>query len=180
MKFLSALVLALVLSFSAHAQSTTPPAAPPTQIFTFSGNLSGFSGATATNGAVIATAAIQVTNQVSAGYEHIAISGINSRFELGVIGYTRTLNALLGPTLSNKLLFDPSQIGVTFTAGAGKVLEPTANRIAETVGVHISYPLTNNMSVQVIGVDFLHGGGNTGFITSNFAQAVSTGLNIHF
>lgn len=99
---------------------------------------------------------------------------------MGVIAYTRTLNTLLGTKLSDKLLFDASQIGVTFSAGAGKVLEPTANRIAETIGVHISYPLSDHLSLQVIGVDLLHGGGHTAYITANTTQAVSTGLNIHF
>jgi hypothetical protein len=175
-KLLFALAISL-LAVSVHAQT---PAAPPTQLFVLSGNIAGFSGASATNGAVIATAAMQILPTVSVGYEHIGISSINSRFELGVVAYTRPLSALLGSTLTKRLLFNATDIGVTFSAGAGKVLEPTANRIAETVGVHFSYPLTNNMSVQIIGIDVLHGAGRTGFITTNYAQAVSTGINIHF
>jgi hypothetical protein len=174
------LAIALFLSLFAVGLHAQTPAVPPTQLFTISGNIAGFSGASATNGAVIATAAIQILPSVSAGYEHIAISSLNSRFELGVVAYTRPLSSLLGSILTSKLLFDATQIGVTFSAGAGKVLEPTANRIAETVGVHFSYPLTNNMSVQIIGIDVLHGAGKTGFVTTNYAQAVSTGINIHF
>jgi hypothetical protein len=174
------LAIALFLSLFAVGLHAQTPAVPPTQLFTITGNIAGFSGASATNGAVMASAAMQILPTVSVGYEHVGISSINSRFELGVIAYTRPLSSLLGSTLTNKLLFDATQIGVTFTGGAGKVLEPTANRIAETVGVHFSYPLSGNMSVQVIGIDILHGGGHTGFITTNYAQAVSTGLNIHF
>jgi len=174
------LLLSLLLYGTVCFAQSTTPVVPPTQLFTFSGNISGFSTGSSTSGAVVATAALQLTNQFSAGYEHIQISSINSRYELGVVAYTRTLDTLLGTSLSSKLLFDPSQIGVTFSGGLGKVLEPTANRIAETLGVHISYPLTTNMSIQVIGIDFLHGGGHTGFITSSYSEAVSTGINIHF
>jgi hypothetical protein len=173
------MVLILLIAVNVHAQAPLP-VTPPVQTFVITGNIAGFNGASATSGAVIASAGMQVTNAISASYVHVGISAINSRYELGVIGYSRTLNSLLGKKISDKLLFDASQIGVTFTGGVGKVLQPKVNGFAETVGIHISHPLTNNMSVQIIGIDFLHGGGHTGFLTRNVTEAVSTGINIHF
>lgn len=176
-KILIALLFGLSVTAGVRAQA---PAVPPTQLFTFSGNLAGFNGGSGTNGAVIATAALQILPSVSVGYEHITISALNVRGEMGVIAYTRTLNTFLGKTLSDKLLLDSSQIGVTISGGAGKILQPTANRVGETLGVHISYPLNDHLSMQVIGVDVLHGAGRTITITSNYSEAVSTGLIVHF
>jgi hypothetical protein len=178
MKLKLAIVFLLSLfAVGLHAQT---PAIPPTQLFTFSGNLGGFNGSSATNGAVIATAALQILPTVSAGYEHLNISALNLRGEFGVIAYTRPLSAFLGKTIADKLLFDTTQIGVTISGGAGKILQPTANRVGETLGVHFSYPLTTNLSVQVIGIDVIHGAGKTLIISSNYSEAVSTGLNVHF
>lgn len=173
-------VLFLLGAATVKAQTPPTPTVPSPAIFTFSGNIAGFNGPSATNGAVIGTAALQVTNTLSAGYEHISVSSLASRWELGVLAYTRPLNQLLGTTLSNKINFDTGAIAVTFSAGAGKLLQPTVNRIAETVGVHISYPIGNNMSVQIIGVDFLHGGVQSGTVTVNMTEAVSTGINFSF
>jgi hypothetical protein len=155
---------------------------PKPSLFTMSGNYAAFTGTKTTTPVVVATAAVQVTNHFSFGYEHIqATSGsLDARWELGIGAYTRQLNELLGANLSSKILFDVSQIGVTFTAGGGKLLQPTVNRIAETAGVHFSYPLADHISMQVIGVDILHGGVQTGILTTNTTASVSSGINIYF
>ncbi len=180
MKRITLILAILFMAAGLRAQTAATPAIPPVQLFTLSANVAGFNSPSATNGAMIATAAIQILPSVSVGYEHIGITSINSRYELGVIAYTRTLNTLLGKTISDKLLFDASQIGITFSAGAGKLLQPTANRIAETAGVHISYPLSDHISYQIVGIDVLHGGVQTGFLTSSTTEALSTGINLHF
>jgi len=167
--------LASLFAIGLHAQSIPAP-----NLFTMSGNYSEFRSSSSTTPAVIATAAIQVTPTISVGYEHISVSSASARWELGVVAYTRPLNELLGATLSKKILFDTTKIGVTFSAGAGKLLQPTVNRIAETAGVHFSYPLADHISLQIIGIDYLHGGVQNGFVTTNNAQNISTGLNIYF
>jgi hypothetical protein len=169
----------LLLMGSLGFAQDTKPTEPPTQHFTISGNVAGFTKApTGAGAASILTAAMQITKTTSAGYVHIAIG--DARWELGELAYTRPLSELVGTRLNSKLVFDATKIGITFTAGAGKLLQPTVNRIAETAGVHVSYPLSDHLSVQLIGVDVLHAGMLTGFITTNYTQAVSSGLNISF
>lgn len=177
---LSILFLMLLAGTSLHAQTATPVPAPT--LFTMSGNYAAFTGTKVSTPAVIASAAIQLLPNISVGYEHIQVtsSAFTARWELGVAAYTQQLNSLLGSTISNKLLIDTSQIGVTFSAGAGKLLQPTANRITETVGVHFSYPLMDHISLQVLGVDLLHGGVVTGILTTNTTANISTGINIYF
>jgi hypothetical protein len=162
-----------------RAQTVTPPTPTP-NLFSISGNIADFGRGATPQAAMIATASVQTTKNLSLGYEHIAVSGGNARWELGVGAYTRPLSDLLGSKLTSKLLINTSIIGVTFSAGAGKVLLPTANRIAETAGVHISYPLIDGISLQLIGVDVLHGAGHTSFLTVNTTTAISTGINIYF
>src|SRR3974390_2997674 len=180
-KALLGVSLLFLAAVAAHAQTAAPVVPKPT-LFTMSGNYAAFTGTKTTTPAVIASAAIQILPNVSVGYEHIQLtaSGNTARWELGVVAYTRQLNSLLGTTISSKLLIDTSQIGVTFSAGAGKLLQPTVNRIAETAGVHFSYPLADHISLQIIGVDVLHGGVETGFLTTNTTENISTGLNIFF
>jgi hypothetical protein len=174
-RILATIGLLIVAGLPAAAQSI-----PAANLFTISGNVSSFGSGSTTTPAAIASAAIQLTNRVSVGYEHIAATAVNTRYELGVAAYTLPASALLGSKITSKLLLDVSKVGVTFSAGAGKVLEPTANRIAETGGVHISYPLMDGLSLQLIGVDVLHGGGHTNLLTVNTSAAISTGINIYF
>ena len=179
MKLILALLAVLLLAPIGLRAQTPAPAQSP-DYFTLTGNFSSFSNQSSTTPAVIATAALNLTTRVSVGYEHIQVSSVSARWELGVASYTLPLNSLLGKKISSKLVFDPSNINVTFSAGAGKLLQPTANRIAETAGFHISYPLMDHVSVKLVGVDFLHVGVQSGFLTTNVTEAVSTGLNISF
>lgn len=170
----------LFLGTSTRAQTPPAPAPPAAQHFTISGNAVGFTSSTGTNVAEIMTAAMQLTTRVSAGYEHIAISALSARYEMGVVAYTLPLTSLVGQTLSSHFVFNSDNIQVTFSAGGGKLLQPTTNRIAETGGVHISYPLSDHVSMQLIGIDVVHGGPQVGFITTNTTTAISTGLNFSF
>lgn len=173
------MVMVIAMAINVQAQTTPPVVTAPTQMFVFSGNIAGFNGASGTNGAVIATAALQLTPAISTGYEHLAISALNVRGEMGVIAYTKPLSSFFGSKVASKLLVDTSAIGLTISGGAGKILQPTANRVGETLGVHLSYPLSANMSWQV-GIDVLHGAGRTTIITSNYNDVASTGLVVHF
>jgi hypothetical protein len=175
-KFFLAFLFCVIPTYA----QTVAPAPPAPDYFTITGNYAAFAKGSTTTPAVIATAALNVTQRISVGYEHISVSAANARWELGAVAYTLPLNALLGKTISAKLMFDPTNIYVTFSAGAGKVLQPQVNRIAETAGFHLSYPLMDHVSVQLVGVDFLHGGVQSGFITTNTSEAISTGLNISF
>jgi hypothetical protein len=175
-------IMFAALSLPLHAQTVLPVSTPAPNLFSISGNIADFGrGPSSSSAAMIATASVQTTKNLSLGYEHIAVTSAGKpRWELGVAAYTRPLSDLLGSKLASKLLINTSNIGVTFSVGAGKVLAPTANRIAETAGVHISYPLIDGISLQLIGVDVLHGAGHTQFLTVNTTTAISTGINIYF
>lgn len=167
--------LFLAIPAISHAQS-----APAPTHFVISGSATGFTGANGTSAASIAGAAIQLTPHISAGYLQVTVPAISARFQMGVVNYTKPLNEWLGTTISNKLVFNISNINLTVQAGGGKLLQPIVNRIAETAGVYVSYPVSNNVSLQLVGVSVLHGGAQTGFVTTNTTTALSTGINFSF
>jgi hypothetical protein len=176
-------VLSLVVSMSVSAQTPTPPTPPPDapiQHLVINASAVGFNGPSGTQAASVMGAGLQLTKRVSLGYLHVTIPAVSARFELGVANYTAPLSAVLGKKLSSKFIFDTSLINVTFQGGMGKLLQPTANRIAETAGVYITYPIASHVSFQVIGGQFVHGGVQSGLITRNYNAAVSTGLNFYF
>jgi hypothetical protein len=176
-KVISVAILAMLFSCPAQAQTNVVP--PPVH-FTLSGSASSFSGTNGTSAASLAGAGINVTPHFSAGYLQVNIPAISGRFEMGVVNYTRTLHDIIGNTLASKIQFDTTGINVTFQGGGGKLLQPIVNRIAETAGVYFTYPVTNNMSLQLLGISVFHGGTQTGFVTVNTTTAVSTGLQFNF
>lgn len=170
------LALALFIPFlvagTLHAQTATH--------FTVSGTGASFTGATGTSAVAIAGVNVQMTPNFSAGYKHYQIPAINARFEMGVIDYSRSLDKLVGSKIASKFTFDLSKINVTFEGGGGKLLQPTANRIAETGGVFLAYPLSDHVSLQLVGVTVLHGGIQTGFVTVSTTETVGSGLSFSF
>lgn len=149
--------------------------------FTLSGSAVAFKGTSSTLAASIGQASFQMTKRLAIGYEQVTVPTLAS-FDLGVVSYTLPLNALAGKKLSSHFTFDPTQIGVTFQGGIGKVLQADqgVSRIAETVGVYISYPLANHLSLNIIGGQWLHGGVQNGFIVTPSTAAISSGLSISF
>src|SRR5271155_3406225 len=117
----------------------TNVAAPPTFHFVAGGSAIGFNSGSGSQAGSIAYTGIQVTTDVAVTYEHITVGSLNASGNLAVASYTRPLNALLGKTVSSKLLFDASNINVTFGAGAGRWTTAKSN-IAETISASISYP----------------------------------------
>jgi hypothetical protein len=178
------MALCLFLAAGSLRAQTAPapaplPATPPVNHFVITANVAGFMGVKGSPGtASILTAAMQIMPSLSAGYEHIGIG--NTRWELGVVAYTKPLSSLLGSKLSSKLLFDASQVNFTFSGGGGKLLQPTVNTVAETAGFHISYPITDHLALQIVGVDFLHSTHTSGFLTTNTTQTISSGINVYF
>jgi hypothetical protein len=175
----------LLFAGAGRAQSASPTA--PLQHFTLSGNAVGFLGAAggAPQSASLAGASFNLTQRFSLGYELITVPSVAS-YNFGTVGYTLPLSSLVGKTINSHFTFDATKVNVEFMGGLGKVSQSALNlsRIAETVGAYISYPLSNNVSIQIIGAQWLHGGitGTSGFVTSTNSStaALSSGLLINF
>lgn len=171
------LLFTILLAVALSLPAQTP--APATH-FVLSGSATGFAGPGGTYAAVIAGAAIQITDHISAGYNQLTVPTLGMRWELGVVNYTRPLTDILPQSFLAKLKFDPSNIYLTGQAGIGKLLEPSANHIAETLGLFVSYPLSNNVSLQLVGLSGYNGGVQRGIVTTNQQIGVSTGINFSF
>jgi len=172
-------LLVLVLMFlCVPLRAQTNVAAPPTFHFVAGGSAIGFSSGSGTQAGSIAYTGLQITNTITASYEYLSVPSMSATGSLGVVSYTRPLNALLGKTLTSKLLFDTTNINVTFSGGAGKWTTAKTN-IAETAGVSISYPIPGtSAAVQIIGYQYIHAPNVNGVITRN--QQVQTGLLVYF
>lgn len=181
-KILAAIWGALAVLFLAQAAGAqTNVAPPPTFHFVVGGSAINFNGVNGANVGSVAYTGLQVTASLSATYEHITVPSISARYEMGVIGYTRPLNALLGKTLSSKLLFDSSNLNVTFAGGGGKLLAPGGNHIAETASVSLSYPIPGtSAAIQVLGYQFIHSPNMWGTIEKSYTQQVQSGLIVYF
>lgn len=173
------ILLLLLIPMQLRAQAQ-PPQDTPLSHVVITGAAVSFKGVSGTQPASIMAAGLQLTTHFSAAYEQITVSGLPARYQLGVVNYTNGLNIILGKTLSSKFLFDTSNINLTFTAGGGKLLTPTANHIAETAGIALSYPVASHMSVQVFGYQVVHSPASFGLVTSNYTQQMSTGFNLYF
>lgn len=171
------LLFCCALSFG----QTTAPAPAPVQHFVISASAAGYNGQSGATALSIAGTGIQLTTNVSVAYNLISNPSDNTapKYNLGVINYSRGLDAILGKTLSSKLTFDTSNFVVTFQAGAGKVSMPSAHHIAETGGIYLSRPLADHVSLQIVGYQVLHGQGTT-VLTHNVTQQISSGLNFTF
>lgn len=178
------LLVLFIVAGVAMAQTTTPPPTSTSLLshFSISGSALGFMNSTGSQPASIVGVNFQVTNTFLLGYQQIQVSGISTNFDMGIAGYGRPLSSLLGKNLANKLLFDASQVNVEFVGGIGKQLTSApaaASHIAETLGVYLSYPISSNVSFQMIGAQWVHGASN-GFVTSPSTAALSSGLSINF
>lgn len=179
-KVAATILLALAL-LASPAMAQTNIAAPPTFHFVTGGSAINFNSPQGNQVGSIAYVGIQVTPSFTTTYEHITVPSISARYELGVLGYTKPLSSLLGSTLTSKLLFDASNINVTFQGGAGKLLSPTANHIAETFGVSLSYPIPGtSAAIQVLGYQWIHSPAVWGTVQKNYSQQLSTGLVVYF
>lgn len=169
-------LLAIFLALPTFAQT------PMLSHFSLSGSAVGFMGSSGSQPASIVGLNFQLTPSVLIGYQQIQIPGISTNFDLGVVGYGKSLSSLLGKTLSDKMLFDATQVNVEFVGGAGKQIGTAPNassHVAECAGVFLSIPVSSNVSFQMIGAEWLHGTSN-GFITSPSTAAISSGLSINF
>lgn len=170
-------VLALILSSAVPAVAQTGTI----QHITLSGSATGFMGGGGTQPASIAGATFSLTQRISLGYEQITIPSVAS-FDMGIGQYTLPFSSLMGKKISSHFVFDASKVNVTFMAGAGKLLQSAQNvsRIAETAGVYVSYPISGNLSVRIVGAQYIHGGVQNGLLTTPSTAAISTGLSLSF
>lgn len=162
--------------------------AVPVQHFSLSGSVIGYFGPGGSTPSSIADGYFNLTQRVALGYQQITIPTI-ATVKLGCATYSLPLNSLAGKKLSTKFVFDSSKIGVTFLAGVGKLNQDTLNvdRIAETAGVYISYPLGSNVDLKLIGAQWLHGGIVNGVLATGLpsspnssSAAISAGIRVHF
>lgn len=171
-RLLITVALLLTLTASASAQDTT-------QHFVINVNATGYNGK-GTQAVMLAGAAFQVTNNISAGYFQISnpTDSTQPKYHMGVLNYTRELNALLPNKLTSKLAFDTTNWLVTFQAGAGKVNYANVNRIAEVVGIFVARPVADHLQLTC-GYQLLHGQG-TSILTRNVTNAPTIGLTFTF
>lgn len=186
MKYLISFCLALLLSAVSFAQATGAAAPAPTpepaiQHFVISVSAANYNGAKGSQPESIAGTALQLTSNLSVGYNQIfnPADSTQPKYRLGVVNYSRELHDLLGSKLSSKFIFDTTRLIVTFQAGAGKVSYDGANHIAETAGAFISLPLADHVSFQLLGYQVLHGQG-TSTLTRNVSGQMSSGLYFTF
>ena len=161
--------------------------------FSFNGSAIGFSATNGTQPAVLAGANYNLTSRVQVGYWALAVPAISSSYQYGVVGYGLPLSSIIGKSLSSKINFDASAVGVNFQAGLGKVLQTTTpigsttststSRFAEIVGIAVTFPLTSTLSFNAVEAYWTHGGisGTSGFFlspaASNFAS-IGMGLSL--
>lgn len=164
------------------------PGFAQTQHFSLSGSVIGYLGPGGSTPSSIADGYFNLTQRVAIGYQQITIPTI-ATIKLGCVTYSLPLNTLAGKKLSSKFVFDASKIGVTFIAGAGKLNQDVlnVNRVAETGGVYISYPLGSNVSLKLVGAQWIHGGIVNGILATGLpsspnssSAAISTGISVHF
>jgi hypothetical protein len=182
-KLAIAFVLFLGLAVASLAQTVAPAPAPEpvVQHFVISVSASGYGGQKGTQAESIAGTALQLTPHVSVGYNQIfnPSDSTQPKYRLGVVNYTRELHDLLGAKLSSKFVFDTTRLIVTFQGGAGKVSYEGVNRIAETGGAFLSFPLADHVSFQLVGYQVLHGQG-TSTLTRSTTGQMSSGLYFTF
>jgi hypothetical protein len=174
-------VVFLSLSLAASAQQ---------QHFSLSGSAVSFMGPSGSTPASIADGYFNLTKSLSLGYQQITIPDLATA-RLGLVNYAKPLSSWLGKSISSKLVFDASKITVSVYGGAGKLTQNTlsVNRIAETAGACVSYPISANVSAKIVCAQWLHGGIVNGVLTSqplpgttaNASNAVvSSGITVHF
>jgi hypothetical protein len=168
------------LAFVLLSLGCTVAQAQSTQHFVISASASGYNGQKGEQAVSLAGAAVQVTNNVSVGYFNISnpTDSTQPKYHMGVVNYTRELQALVGKKLASKVVFDTTNWLVTFQAGAGKVSYLNAQHVAEVGGVFLSRPIANNMQIQC-GYQVLHGVG-TSVLTRNVTQQPSVGIVFTF
>jgi hypothetical protein len=168
----------LLLGAAVPALGQTNVAPPPTFHFVAGGSAINFNSGNGAQVGSVAYTGLQLTADVAVTYEHFTIPSQSASGNLAVASYTRPLSALLGKTVASKLLFDTTNINVTFSGGAGRWTTAKSN-IAETVGVSVSYPIAGtSAAIQILGYQYVHAPSVNGLITRN--QQVQSGLIVYF
>ena len=183
MKLLRVLLFVL---FGTTLAAQTPPASQ--QHFSMSGNVVSYFGPSGSAPASLADGYFNLTANVSIGYQHITIPSI-ATLQFGMVAYSRPLSSWVGQKLTKKFVFDATKVQVTAFGGLGKLVQDnfSVNRMAETGGACIAYPIAANVSVKLVCGQYIHGGIVNGFLTTGVPSSptsnnasVSSGLAIHF
>jgi hypothetical protein len=172
--------LFLVIALPAFGQSALSN-------FSVQGSAIGFTGAPGgTQAAVLAGAEYQLTTRVQLGYWNLSVPSL-ANYNFGEAGYGLPLSSLLGKTLSSKLTFDASSVGVIFQGGIGKVNQTigtvSTDRVAEIVGATVSFPITASLTFNAVQAYWVHGGinGTSGFVVTPAVSSFPTvgmGINV--
>lgn len=140
----------------------------------------GFKGAGGTHTGTAVYAGLQVTPTITASYEQINVTDVGYRFELALATYSNSADHFVGKYITSHSLLDWSNYVLSVGGGAGKLLTPNGNHIAETLTASLSYPLPGGKaSLQVIGYQYLHAPNFSGTIQTNNTQQVTTGIMFH-
>lgn len=180
-----AVLLALILCSPGSAQTNAVP--PPTH-FSLSGSIVSYMGPGGAAPASIADGYFNLTQRLSLGYMQLTIPTVATA-KFGMIKYDCPLSACLGKKLTAKFVFDTSKITLSFLGGAGKLNQSALNvdRVAETAGACISYPVGGGVSLQLACGLWVHGGIVNGLLSTGVpgqpnssTAAVASGVKVSF
>jgi hypothetical protein len=181
-RFAIAFVLFLGLAVAATAQTPAPavlPDAPQAKVV-LGASAIGFKSAGGTHSGMALYAGLQVTPTITASYEQVNVTSIGYRYQLGMVTYSNSFDKFLGKKITSHTLIDWSNYVVTAGCGAGHLLTPTGNHIAESCLGSLSYPLPGGKaSLQVISYQYIHAPSMSGTIQTNNQQQTTTGIMFH-
>jgi hypothetical protein len=178
-----ALVFLLALAIPAYGQN--PVTSDQKNYFSLSASASGFIGGGSNQASTLAGAWLNLTQQVSIGYEMLIVPTV-ATYKFGSVHWQMPLSSLIGKKLTGHFLFDASKISVGFKGSVGTLSQgsvvPAVNILAEKAGITLAYPLADHISFQLLSAEWVHGGirGTSGLVTSPSAAEISAGLGIHF
>jgi hypothetical protein len=163
-------------------------AVPPPVHFSLSGSIVSYMGPGGAAPSSVVDGYFNLTQRVSVGYMQLTVPSIATA-KFGMVKYDCPLSSCLGKKLTGKLVFDASKITLSFLAGAGKLNQSVLNvdRVAETGGLCVSYPVGGGVSLQLACGLWVHGGIVNGLLSTGIpgtsassTAAVSSGVSIHF
>ena len=165
------LVVGLMLAGRANAQAVSPaPPDVPVSHVSITATFTGYDS----NGKMVPgnidTIGFQVTKNLNAAYEHVAVPQLGQRWELGLLAYSFTLPKV------KSLVFDSSNFVGTVSAGAGKLLSNSdGNRFAYTAAASLTYPIASHMGWQILSYQYLRATGGIAGTVNRSYQTASTG-----
>lgn len=176
MRIISAMLLSLFAIIVTHAQN--PPPQPNDGVhFSFAATYTNFRNPDQT--ATSIEARLPFTSRVSLLYQQILVpTDANLTFYFGKVRYTWPGKSVLR---FKTLQFNPDRLEFFVQGGLGSVNQSQKiERIAQTAGVGINIKTSDNVSVRLLSIDYVHGGVNQGVLAIPNHLQLGSGLELKF